>query len=189
MGLQVQRRARNFLCIYFWWTRVATVEGVKLTRPYLLISSACLLNGAAWFLPVVAGILGGEIEPMRGWQTFLIACGVAWNGWIDSWYGALLAALSVLTTLFFIASLWVVLCGSRAFRRACAWVAAAAFVFNAHWCVPLGPNGWISNLGIGYFLWWWSFVLLAIGLYDLARVNNAIKPAHSQAVLLPQQPR
>jgi hypothetical protein len=106
-----------------------------------------------------------------------MASSAAW-GSFDLWYDVL-AILSVLTTLFFVAaSSWVVLRGSRSLRRACSWVAATAFLFNAHWYVDirLSPNGLISDLGIGYFLWWLSFVLLAIGLFDLARGSDTSEP-------------
>jgi hypothetical protein len=150
-------------------------RGIKISRPYLLISGAWLLNGAAWFLPTVTGVGGGEIgPPINGWQAFVLASGAA-RGSFGLWY-AVLAILSILTTLFFLAaSTWVVLRGSRSLRRACSWVATAAFLFNAHWYVHvrLSPNGWISDLGIGYFLWWLSFVLLAIGLFDLSRRGDA----------------
>jgi hypothetical protein len=99
-------------------------------------------------------------------------------------YDTLLATVSAVTMLFFIAaSSWVVLRGTRSLRRASSWVAAAAFLFNAHWYLRLTPNGWVSDLGIGYFLWWWSFALLAIGLFDLAGGNNAIEPTQIQAML------
>jgi hypothetical protein len=145
---------------------------IKIRRPDLLIAGAWLLNGAAWFLPVVKGVAGGEINPITGWQAFLMASSAV-GGSLGTWYDAVLATLSVVTTLFFIVSLWVVLRGSHSLRRACAWVAAAAFLFNAHWYVRLSPNSLVSDLGIGYFLWWWSFVLLAIGLFDLAGGSNA----------------
>jgi len=48
-------------------------------RPYLLIWAAWLVQGTAWFLPVVTKIGGGRIDPIRGWQAFLIACSPAWQ--------------------------------------------------------------------------------------------------------------
>jgi hypothetical protein len=74
--------------------------------------------------------------------------------------------------------------GKRSLRRASAWAAATAFLVNLHWYIRLSRDGWRSGLGIGYFLWWSSFVVLAIGLFDLAGRNDATEVTHSQAVLL-----
>jgi len=143
-------------------------------RPYLLISSAFLLQAAAWFLPVVTSVGGGQVNPIVGWQSFLIALSAAWGESFGAWYDNVLAILSVVTTLFFLGSSWVVFRGTRSRRHACAWIATAFFLFNAHWYVRLDPNGWISGLGIGYFLWWCSFALLAVGLFDLARGSQLL---------------
>jgi hypothetical protein len=158
-------------------------------RPHLLISVAWLLNGVAWFLPVVRGVGGGEIgPPITGVGAFGMAASAIWPGqFVGTGYEAVLASLSVLTTLFFIVgSPWAVLRGTRSLRRVSAWVAAAAFLFNAHWYIRLRPDGWISDLGIGYFLWWMSFAVLAVGLFDLDRRNNGALFAQGQAVLLPR---
>lgn len=94
------------------------------------------------------------------------------------------AILSVIATLLFIVgSPWIVLRGTRSVLRASAWVAAGAFFLNAHWL--LGTDGWASGLGMGYFLWWGSFILLALGLFDLARQNDAAV-AHIQAPVIPR---
>lgn len=164
-------------------------KGGTMKRPRLLISIAWLLNGAAWFLPVVTGIFGGEIgPPITGVQAFAIAAGAALpSQFQDSVYDAVLSILSVSTTLFFIVgSPWVVLRGTHSLRRVSAWVAAAAFLFNAHWYIRLRPDGWISNLGVGYFLWWLSFAVLAIGLFDLAGRNSAAQLTQRQAALQPR---
>jgi hypothetical protein len=165
--------------------RIGTLIGIKNRRPFLLILGAWLLNGAAWFLPVVKSVGGGEIDPITGWQAFVMASSSTWNGDISSWFN-LLATVSAVTAIFFFALPWVVLRGSRSLQRASSWVAAVAFVFNAHWYIRLHPNGWISDLGVGYFLWWWSFVPLAIGLFDLGGGKNSAEPTQSQAALLPR---
>jgi hypothetical protein len=156
-------------------------------RPHLLISAAWLLNGAAWFLPVVTSVGGGEIgPPINGANAFFMAASAVIPGqFFGTTYEAVLATLSVLTTLFFIVgSPWVVLRGTRSLRRESAWAAAAAFLFNAHWYIHLRPDGWISALGIGYFLWWSSFTVLAMGLFDLAGRSNAAESG--QAAGLPR---
>jgi hypothetical protein len=162
---------------------VLTVSMMK--RPRLFVSGAWLFHGAAWFLPVVTKIAGGRIgPPIRGWQAFVIASSAAWEG-DNPWYGTVLAVLSVITTILFIfGSPWVVLRGTRLVLRLSAWGAAAAFFLNAHWL--LGTDGWAYGLGIGYFLWWSSFMLLTLGLFDLAGQNDASAPAHSQAAAIPR---
>jgi hypothetical protein len=75
------------------------------------------------------------------------------------------------TLIFVVGSPLVVFRGSSSVQRTAAWVAAAAFVFNAHWYVFGELER--SELRIGYFLWLLSFAILALGLFDLARQNNA----------------
>lgn len=159
-------------------------------RPHLLISAAWLLQGAAWFLPVVTSVVGGSINPITGWGAFLLSFTAFWprtDTVFGTWYEAVLATGSVITTVLFIfGSPWVAVRGSRSVRRVSAWVAVAAFVLDSHWYVLLRPDGFVSRLGIGYFLWWFSFVLLAIGLFDLADGNHVAESTHSRAAALPR---
>src|SRR3974377_1810408 len=163
-------------------------------RHRLLIWAALLVFAAAWFLPVVKE---GFTLPqgLPGWQAFRVAASPVWplvDVSIDKWYKAVLFTLSDVTTLLFIpGSVWAVWSGSRALRQASAWVAASAFFVNAHWYVFYGgfaPGGvaasafvvnahWYvlyggsarADLRVGYFLWWLSFLLVALGLFDLSR--------------------
>jgi hypothetical protein len=158
-------------------------------RPHLLIAVAWLLNGAAWFLPIVTHVFGGRIGPaIIGVDAFVMATSAVWpRQFFGTAYEAVLTTLSVLTTLFFIVgSPWAVFRGTPSLRRLSAWVAAAAFLFNAHWYIRLRPDRWISDLGVGYFLWWLSFSVLAIGLFDLAGRNNAAESTQRQAALQPR---
>ena len=143
-------------------------------RPHLLISCAWLLHAAAWLLPVVKG--GAKLpERLPGWEAFRYASSAVWpieGEKFDTRYYAVLATVSSVTTLLFIfGSPWAVLRGSLSLWRATAWAAATAFVVNAHWYVLYGSDR--SDLRIGYFLWWLSFVLLALGLFDLAGSHRA----------------
>jgi hypothetical protein len=153
-------------------------------RAHLLISAAWLLHGAAWFLPVVTSIGGGKIDPITGWEAFLAASTAFWphtDSLFGTWYEALFATASVGTTVFFVVgSTWALLRGSHSLRRVFASAAAMAFLVNSHWYVRLRHDGWVSDLGIGYFLWWWSFIILAIGLFDLAGRNDGAEFTHSQ---------
>jgi len=130
-----------------------------------LIPLAWILHLASWFLPVVKA---NDVRPLLpGWKAFrYAACGVWPCEGIEfqATHHAVLAAISVLTTLFFIfCSLWIVLRGAQSVRMLLAWVAFAAFAFNTHWIVIFGSER--SALSIGYFLWLSSFLLLALGLF------------------------
>ena len=156
-------------------------------RPQLLILAAWLLNCAAWFLPVVTSVGGAKFGPIEGVGAFVIAARTAWPDSARYDFDGVLAALSAFTTVFFIVvSPWAVWRGTRFLRFVSAWVAAAAFLFNAHWYLRLTPNGLISGLGIGYFLWWLSIAVLALGLLDLAGRDSAAASTLIQTALLPR---
>jgi len=140
-------------------------------RQQHLMWAAWLVYTAAWFLPVVKeGVTLPDGLP--GWQAFRVAASAVWplpDVTIDKWYKAALFTVSAITTLlFFPGSVWAVSRGSRSLRRASAWVATSAFVVNAHWYVLYGGSA-RQDLRIGYFLWWLSFLLGALGLFDLYR--------------------
>lgn len=138
-------------------------------RPYLLISGAYLGHALAWFLPVVKD---GMTLPkgLPGWEAFRVAFSVVWpdNGSaFDEWYYATFATISAVATIVFIfGSPWVVLRGSSSVRRISAWIAALAFLDNLWWFILWSPK---SELRIGYYLWCFSFLVLAIGLLEQAR--------------------
>jgi hypothetical protein len=141
------------------WDNTLLVNRVK--RAHLLISCAWLVHAAAWFLPVIKE--GSIPQRLPGWEAFRAAFSAVWpfEGLkFAGWYYAVIGTVSAVTTLLFLfCSPWVVLRGSRSLWRASAWAAATASVVNALW--------FSLDVRIGYFLWWLSFVLLAIGLFDL----------------------
>ena len=144
---------------------------MKVRRQQLLIWAAWLVYVAAWFVPVVKeGVTLPDGLP--GWQAFRVAASAVWplqDFTIDKWYKAVLFTISAVTTLLFIAgSVWAVWSGSRAVRQASPWIATFAFVVNAHWYVLYGGSA-RQDLRIGFFLWWLSFLLVALGLFDLSR--------------------
>jgi hypothetical protein len=157
-------------------------------RARLLILLAWLLQTASWILPAVKGFLGGSRidRGIPGWAVFLSGtcalrpCGVASA---DPWYGTAISGAGVVTTvLFLLGSPWIVWRASRRLRLAAALVAAAAFVANSQWYVFYVPVR--SDLGVGYFLWWGSFALLAMGLFWLAGTSNGAECAQQQSALL-----
>ena len=140
-------------------------------RQQPLIWAAWLVYVAAWFLPIVKeGVTLPDGLP--GWQAFRLATCAVWSCAdisIDKWHKTALFTTSAVTTLLFVpGSVWAVWGGSRALRRPSAWIATLAFVVNAHWYVLYGGSA-RQDLRIGYFLWWLSFLLLALGPFDLSR--------------------
>jgi len=140
-------------------------------RQQHLMWAAWLVYTAAWFLPVVKeGVTLPDGLP--GWQAFRVAASAVWplpDVTIDKWYKTVLFSISAVTTLLFIpGSVSAVWSGSRSLRRASGWIATSAFVINAHWYVLYGASA-REDLRIGYFLWWLSFLLGALGLFDLYR--------------------
>jgi hypothetical protein len=89
-----------------------------------------------------------------------------YEGFKSGDYPVLSAISAVTTPLFIFGSLWVVSRGSSTLRRASAWVATFAFIVNAHWYVLFGSDR--KDLRIGYFLWWFSFLFVGLGLFDLS---------------------
>jgi hypothetical protein len=149
-------------------------------KPTALIWAAWLIQGVAWFLPVIGE--GTNLpDGLPGWQAFRVASGAIWpyrrDIAFEHWYNAVLATIGAASTLLFIpGSVWVVWFGSRTVRRVSAWIAASAFVINAHWYVFVffGPDP--NDLKIGYFLWWLSFLLLAWGLFGLSGAKAHVLP-------------
>lgn len=144
-----------------------------MTKTRFLIGGAWLVYIAAWFLPVVKeGVTFPQGVP--GWQAFRVAACAVWpyEGFsIDGWYNVVLSTVSAITTLFFvIGSVWATLTRLPAMRRAFAWAAALGFIINAHWVVRFGSNR--LDLRIGYFLWWFSFIFLALGLFQLSHSSD-----------------
>jgi hypothetical protein len=133
-------------------------------KPNLIILLAWIAHVLSWFLPVLRA--AGWHEQVRGWMAVrLAACGVWPCEGIEfqAVHHAVLSTISVLTTVTFLCSPLVVARGSAKGVRFAAWVATVAFVFNTHWIIIFGPER--SQLRIGYFLWWFSFLLLAIGFF------------------------
>ena len=135
----------------------------------VFIWAAWILHLASWFLPAVTP---QDFQAVAGWQAFRLAACAIWpceKVEFQTPHHAVLATVSVTTTLVFVlCSPWVVLRGTQALRRWSAWVATAAFVLNMHWIVTFGPQR--SQLAVGYFVWLLSFLLLAIGLFVSSRI-------------------
>ena len=153
-------------------------------KVHLLIAAAFLVHAVAWLLPVEKD---GVTLPdgLPGWQAFLVAAGEWHSGRTDPWYFVVLCTMSAVTTVLFVLGAgWVVAIRSRRLRRVSAWIAACAFIMNAHWLLwfLLSPDPF--KLRVGYFVWWASFLLLAKGLFvlsgawDSAALSKSVDCAH-----------
>jgi hypothetical protein len=137
-----------------------------LRNSHVVIASAWLIHAVSWFLPVVRLDIFG---PIRGWTAFGLALSPILQGSdrADTWYNLVLPVVSAVTTfLFIVGSPLVVWRASQSVRRACAWVATFAFLLNSHWYILSGSDR--KELSVGYFFWWFSFILLAIGLFGIS---------------------
>jgi hypothetical protein len=159
-----------------------------MTKRYLVIASAWLMQAASWFLPAIKGFLGSKLDHgIPGWQVFLAeTCALrpCADASADPWYGTAISAAGVVTTvLFVLASPWIVCRASRKLRQVAALIATAAFMINCQWYVFYVPDR--SDLGLGYFLWCSSFGLLAIGLFILAGSSNSgLESTQQQSALI-----
>ena len=134
-----------------------------------MIALAWATHALSWFLPAAHGIL---YDSAPGWFAFIVALSPLLTSQLfheNPWYYSVLSFASTVTTFMFIlGSPLAVWRGSRSARRASAWVAITAFIVNSHWYFF---GFWVlrEDLSVGYFLWWLSFILLAIGLFGLSR--------------------
>ena len=139
-----------------------------------MLSGAWLIHTAAWFLPVVE--IGDRFpHGLPGLQAWLVSFFAVFPSEtkFDTWYDRGLVIVSAVSTLLFVlGSPWVIWRGSHSLRLASAWAAVSAFIINSHWYVLDGAHR--SQLRIGYFLWWLSFMVLGIGLFDSARRHNML---------------
>ena len=133
-----------------------------------------MVHAVAWFLPVVKGEVTFP-DGLPGWQAFRVASTAAWpyeGITISPWYNVVLSTVSAATTVLFVLGAgWVFAIRSPRLRRVSAWIAVSAFIINAHWVLQFGLD--FFALGIGYFLWWFSFLLLAIGLFYLSHAAES----------------
>jgi len=157
-----------------------------MTKPSPFVLVAWIFYMASWFLPAVKA---QDFRPaIPGWKAFRLAtCGVLPCEGIEfqTVHHMVLATVSVITTLLFLCSAWIVLRGSQSFRRFAAWIVAVAFLFNTHWIFIFGSER--SELTTGFFLWWSSFLLLAVGLFasqrEAARRPPLFEAGHGRADL------
>lgn len=140
-------------------------------RRRLVLYGAWVAYLAAWALPVIKdGVTLPEGLP--GWQAFRVAFAPVWpyeGVKFQTWYWAALAVLSALSNVTMLSSPSVLAPRLRRFTLACGWAAVTGLVIDGHWFVLGLQNGDWTDLRVGYFLWWGSFLLLAISMFALRK--------------------
>jgi hypothetical protein len=122
----------------------------------------------AWAVPVVKGGITLP-EGLPGWQAFRVAASPVWSYEdvrYDSSYGAVLATASAGTNVLMISLAWLASLVSPRLHRIGAGAALAAFIVNAHWFVLMNDR---ADLRLGYFLWWFSFLVIGYSLFRLSK--------------------
>ena len=160
----------------------------EMKRPHLVILGAWLVHAAAWFLPVTKD---GVTLPdgLPGWQAFRVAFTAVWpyeTFNFDTWYTAVLATASAVTTLLFLfGSPWVVwrgvavsiarvrVGGRRRLRP------ERVLVFS----LLVRP---VRASGSGPSFWWLSFVFLAIGTVRSGRTRRKTDESRERPLAHPK---
>jgi hypothetical protein len=146
-----------------------------------LVVLLALAFGLAWFLPVIKD---GVTFPkgLPGWEAFRVAASPVWpiddsaGSSDDPWYWNVLSVLSAATNAVMLFSLAVLVLNRSSLTRVMAWSAGLAFCINAQWCVRMGIDH-LSDLRIGYFLWWASFLALFVLLLSVRTSQIAARRA------------
>jgi hypothetical protein len=135
-----------------------------MTRSKVLFALALVANALGWALPVVVD--GPRIY--RGVHAFRVALSPLWpyeQFHIPADYRMWLSVASALTNVGFVVlavSLWPRVARSAGSRLA-VFVLGAATLLNLHWPVTL--RGGPVDLGVGYYVWVVSFVLLLLAVH------------------------
>ena len=122
----------------------------------------------SWFVPVEEdlGTLATGVLP--GWEAVKVALSPILDrqGIEGHWYLQVIIVMSALTNLGALFSAVVFSC--RPLRRhslLAGWAMCLGAVVNSYWFFVLDR----SDLQVGYYLWWFSFLVLALGLFVVGR--------------------
>ena len=135
--------------------------------PRAWIALAWIAYCAAWALPVHAD--GVRLPAsLPGWQAFRLAASPLWPyegtsfSSFDTWYGAVLSALSASTNIVMLASVWVIARSKPSLLLLLSWACLASFLVNAHWWL-FDMEKSLEDLRSGYWVWWCSFLAVGAG--------------------------
>jgi hypothetical protein len=140
--------------------------GVAMTRAKLLFFLALVAHALGWVLPVIDD---GE-RVYRGVHAFRVALSPLWpyeQFHIPTGYRLWLSIASALTNVAFVvlaAYLWPWVARSAGNRLA-VFVLGGATLLNLHWPITLRASP--IELGVGYYVWIVSFVLLLLAVHPV----------------------
>ena len=121
-------------------------------RTFRRLAVGWLLFVLSFFLPVAEGY--------SGWGALLVSLGEGFPSY---------AFFSGLSNLVMLATPLVLVWKAPRFGRNLGFVVLIAAVFNLYWVVAFLLDGSFGDLGIGYYVWWLSFVVVAVALRRMAR--------------------
>jgi hypothetical protein len=125
---------------------------------------AIVANALGWVLPVI----DDDPRVYRGVHAFRVALSPLWpyeEFHLPAGYVMWLSVASALTNVLFVvlaAYLWPSVARSAGHRLA-VFVLGAATLLNLHWPITLRASP--LDLGVGYYVWVLSFVLLLVAVH------------------------
>jgi hypothetical protein len=128
-----------------------------------ILGLAVLAYGVAWVLPSLSSDGFFANYTYRGWEATL----AAFQSVTARWPWGLLAFLSGLSNLLFVAAAGLQVWRPKRVGRRLERAVWAAALVNTHWLVLGTVNR--RELGAGYYLWVCSFALLACALHAARR--------------------
>jgi hypothetical protein len=145
---------------------------------------------AAWSMQTLAWFVRvhheGVVLPsgLPGWEAWWLSTSTVLHPMASDappWYDIILCGVSSLSTvLFLLASPAVFFSKKSSFLRKCAWTALASWFLNSHWVFTLTSA--LSELRIGYYLWWLSFGVLSAALFAQANEHTTEPTPNAKAV-------
>jgi len=150
-------------------------------KHYLLVSIAWFIFLLAWTLPVHKhGVALPEGLP--GCEALGISLAPLWDHLVGrprdiSFAHRFLSTLSGGTNLLMIGSGYAVFASSRRVLNTHFLISVAAALINGYWFLF-----WGFELRIGYFMWWLSFLVLAVGIHALLTAEGDELEQHQSLV-------
>ncbi len=135
-----------------------------MTKAKMFWILAIVANALGWALPVI----DDDQRVYRGVHAFRVALSPLWpyeHFRMPAGYMTWLSIASALTNVLFVAMavyLWPHVARATGSRFG-VFVLGAAALLNLHWTVTMQDNA--ADLGIGYYVWVVSFVLLLVSVH------------------------
>lgn len=128
-----------------------------------MIRIAWLLYAASWFFQVIQDGATLSQGKLPGWEAFHTALFL--DGFEGSKITGIIWVLSALTNFLMIASPIILLSRFDKLKHLLPWLLVLAVILNAQWLILSGMK--FEEFRTGYYLWWTSFLLLAVASFYL----------------------